>query len=51
MLELDRVGLLMGLNSGSNSSSKENSSEQPDKLKMIIRVFIVINYKRPLIGT
>ena len=47
MLELDRVCLLID----SNSSSKENSSEQFDKLKMIIRVLIVIDYKRPLIGT
>ena len=51
MLELNQVCLLMGSNSGSNSgsnlssSSKENSSEQFDKLKMIIRALIVIDYK------
>ena len=40
----------MDSNSGSNLNLKENSSKEFDELKMIIRTFIVIDYKCPPIG-
>ena len=48
---IEQLNLLMCLNSGSNSSSKENLERAVSKLKMIIRVVIVMNYKCPVINS